>query len=291
MKMTNKIVPYLLLLCLAIALGACRKNDNVDTTDVIFTISQSGYSVTYNNTTADAKSYVWTFGDGSTSTDKSPTHVYKAKGKFVANLSATLNNGKVLSGSTIIYITKSSPVNLKDNTLADWDTISNQITPTAALGGVVKEAKFDYDSQNIYIYMKLGVHVDDKNVFDFYLDSDNSLATGYTTASVPDGGYDFLMEGNILSDPASLAQLQHIDTGGQSAWAWKPLSIAEYYKIGTIKELNGITSFEMSLSRGKISGLTGKALKLGIIVSDADYNPIGYMPGLNQPAITLDISQ
>lgn len=282
-------MPYLLLLCLVITIDACRKNDNVDTTDVTFTISQSGYSVTYNNTTADAKSFTWTFGDGSTSTDKSPTHVYKTKGKFVASLSATLNNGKVISGSTIINVSKSSPIKLNDNTLADWDTISNQVTPTAALGKIVKTAKFDYDSQNVYIYMEIQTTVAAGNIFDFYLDTDNDSTTGFITGTIPGGGYDYLLEGSLLSTPNGLVQLQH--TGAQNSFSFTPLSIAEYYTLGTVQQSNGIVKFEMALSRGKISGLTGKALRFGIIVSDAGYNELGYMPGLNQPAITLNISQ
>lgn len=287
--MINMIMPYLLLLCLVITIDACRKNDNVDTTDVTFTISQSGYSVTYNNTTADAKSFTWTFGDGSTSTDKSPTHVYKTKGKFVASLSATLNNGKVISGSTIINVSKSSPIKLNDNTLADWDTISNQVTPTAALGKIVKTAKFDYDSQNVYIYMEIQTTVAAGNIFDFYLDTDNDSTTGFITGTIPGGGYDYLLEGPLLSTPNGLVQLQH--TGAQNAFSFTPLSIAEYYTLGTVQQSNGIVKFEMALNRGKVGGLTGKALRFGIIVSDAGYNELGYMPGLNQPAITLNISQ
>lgn len=249
------------------------------------------YDVTFTNTTTDASSFKWDFGDGTTSTLQSPKHTYTKKGKFLVTLYATLTNGQVINGSTIINVSKSSPIVLTDNSFADWDTISTVFTPTTALGGVVKQAKFDYDSQNVYIYMKLAVKVADANVFDFYLDSDNNSATGYTTGSIPGGGYDFLMEGNILSDPNSLAQFQHLDTGGQAAWAWNQLSISGFYTMGTIQEANGITTVEMSLSRSKISGLIGTGMKLGIIVSTSGYSPIGYLPGQNLAPITLNISQ
>ena len=272
-----------------IGLHACKKNDNVEVKDVVFTDVVKSYDVTFTNTTTDAKSFSWNFGDGTTSNETSPKHTYTAKGKFVVTLSATLNNGKVISGSTIINVSKSSPILLNDNSLADWDTISTKVVPTAALGGIVKEAKFDYDSQNVYIYMQVATTVAAANVFDFYLDTDDSSTTGLLTGDIPGGGYDFLLEGNLLSDPSSLIQYQH--TGAQADFAFNPLSIADYFTLGTVQEANGVTTFEMSLSRSKISGLNGKALRFGIIVSDSGYNPLGYMPGQNLPAYTLDISQ
>ena len=289
MKKLKYILNILLVVVTLIGLHACKKNDNVDVKDVVFTDVVKSYDVTFTNTTTDAKSFSWNFGDGTTSTQTSPSHTYTAKGKYVATLTATLNNGKVISGSTIINVSKSSPILLNDNSLADWDTISTKIIPTAALGGIVKEAKFDYDSQNVYIYMQINTTVAAANVFDFYLDSDDDATTGLTTGSIPGGGYDFLLEGNLLSDPNSLVQYQH--TGAQSAFSFNALSIADFFTLGTVQEVNGVTSFEMSLSRSKITGLTGKALRFGIIVSDSGYNPLGYMPGENLPAYTLDISQ
>jgi len=290
MKKFKYIISCLLITTLVIGLQACKKNPELAVKDVVFTDVVKSYDVTFNNATTGAKSFKWTFGDSTTSTETSPTHTYKTKGKFVATLYATLNNGTVISGSTIINVSKSSPILLNDNTLADWDTISNVVIPeTAALGGIVKEAKFDYDSQNVYIYMQIATTVAAGNIFDFYLDTDDNSTTGLLTGDIPGGGYDYLLEGPLLSTPNGLVQYQH--TGDQTAFSFNALSIADYYTLGTVQEANGIVSFEMALSRSKIGGLAGKTLRFGIIVSDANYNPLGYMPGEDLPAISLDISQ
>jgi hypothetical protein len=289
MKKLKYIKNSFLLLMSVFVLHSCKKNDNVVVKDVVFTVNINSYDVTFTNVTTDAKSFNWTFGDGATSTETSPTHTYKNKGKYVATLTATLNNGNVINGSTIINVSKSSPIKLNDNTLADWDTISNVVVPAGALGGIVRKAKFDYDSQNVYIYMELTGTVAAGNIFDFYLDTDNDSTTGLLTGEIPGGGYDYLLEGPMLATPNGLVQYQH--TGAQDAFSFNALDIAEYYTLGTVQESNGVVKFEMSLSRGKIGGLTGKALTFGIIVSNSGWSEVGWMPGQGQKAITLNISQ
>jgi len=292
MKKFKYILSCLLLTMLVIGLQACKKNPEQVVKDVVFTDVVKSYVVTFTNTTTDAKSFRWDFGDSTSSTETSPVHTYKSKGKHVVTLYATLNNGSVINGSTIVSVSKSSPILLNDNSLADWDTISTVvIPPTAALGGVVQEAKFDYDSQNIYIYMKLAVHIADQTIFDFYIDSDNNPATGLTTGSLPGGGYDFLLEGMVMNPEGAVPFTQYQHTGDQSAFSFNALSIAGFYTLGTVQEVNGVTSFEMALSRSKISGLTGPACKIGIIVSSSGWASIGYLPGNGLPPVSLDISQ
>ena len=138
--------------------------------------------------------------------------------------------------------------------------------------------------------MKLAIHVADANIFDFYLDTDNDATTGLSTGAIPGGGYDYLLEGQVLDNTGTpLTQYQH--TGAQSAFSFNPLSIAGFFTVGTVQEVNGVTTFEMALSRSKISGLTGGAMKMAIIVSDNAYNNIGWMPGNGLAPISLDISQ
>lgn len=52
-------------------------------------------ALTVTNTSANAKDYLWSFGDGSTSTEISPAHVYPAKGSYKINLVATSSFGCV----------------------------------------------------------------------------------------------------------------------------------------------------------------------------------------------------
>ena len=66
-----------------------------------FTASSFGFAgvpVSFTNTSANATSYSWDFGDGNTSTDENPSHAYTAVGEYTVTLAAT--------GSSTASITK-----------------------------------------------------------------------------------------------------------------------------------------------------------------------------------------
>lgn len=57
--------------------------------------------VTFTNMSLDADSYAWDFGDGSTSTEMSPTHVFKTAGTFTVKLVATNADGETPLEKTV----------------------------------------------------------------------------------------------------------------------------------------------------------------------------------------------
>lgn len=52
------------------------------------TFACAGYQVKFTNFTPNAASYLWNFGDGTTSTDKNPLHIYKSNGRYTVSLTA-----------------------------------------------------------------------------------------------------------------------------------------------------------------------------------------------------------
>jgi hypothetical protein len=55
-------------------------------TNPSFTNSQMGNTVTFTNTSASGTSWLWNFGDGTTSTAQSPVHTYSANGIYTVSL-------------------------------------------------------------------------------------------------------------------------------------------------------------------------------------------------------------
>ncbi|MFT4522493.1 MAG: PKD repeat protein [Bacteroidia bacterium] len=53
-----------------------------------YSISDDGLEVSFTNTSSDAASYSWDFGDGMTSTEKDPVHTYTDKGDYMVTLTA-----------------------------------------------------------------------------------------------------------------------------------------------------------------------------------------------------------
>ncbi len=74
-----------------------------------FTSVTAGLSIVVTNTSVNAISYLWEFGDGSTSTETSPTHAYAGVGTYTVILRATNACGTIVSTSTVV-INGSAPL-------------------------------------------------------------------------------------------------------------------------------------------------------------------------------------
>lgn len=79
-----------------VVLNSCKKDDDDDDNGTAnpvasfqFVVSADNFlEVTFTNFSQNATSYVWDFGDGETSTEKDPVHVYAAAGDYTVKLTA-----------------------------------------------------------------------------------------------------------------------------------------------------------------------------------------------------------
>jgi PKD repeat protein len=89
--MKNKHFLYLIIAALTVA--SCNKKPSVS-----FSASNKQplpeEKVTFNNTSSGAESYVWDFGDGTSSTEQSPIHSFKTEGTYNVKLVAYGKNQK-----------------------------------------------------------------------------------------------------------------------------------------------------------------------------------------------------
>lgn len=285
----NKLSYIIATLAIGLMANGCTKFQSIEIpeVDVLFELEVAGNEVRFINKTEGAQSFHWDFGDGNESTSESPTHQYPGKGKYVATLYVTLAGGTTYEGSTVITIAKTSPVRIDDNTLSDWDTVTQHVVDPGATGGIVNEVKVDYDGNYVYLYIDLDSQPQAGDIFDFYLDSDNNAGTGLLTGTFTEGGYDILLEGPLLA--GSLDVFYH--EGPQSGFTFAQQSIPDYYTLGTVAATGGNTRFEFRIERRKLKSLTGTGMRLGITVTKSDWSAqLGRAPGEGQPSylITMD---
>lgn len=288
--MTNSTYK-LLIAALMLMLGStsCKKEGSQIEPDPFYSYNISGLTVEFNNLSKNATSYKWDFGDGTSSTEESPTHTYPHKGKYVPTLTAVDQSGRSADASTVLHISKGSSVKLDDHSLSDWDTIAYNVVIAGKNGGNFVKAKYDYDGSYVYIYFEQKAKESDGDIYDLYIDADNNPLTGYATGDIPGGGYEVLLEGTVLGGwlDAYYHSGEQNNFGGYAAQ-----SLSDYYTVGDIEESNGVLRFEFGLKRSKVKGLTGQGMKIGVQVAASDWSAtIGYSPDAQQPAFYLDMSE
>ncbi len=76
-----------------------------------FTSSTNGRTVQFTNTFTQTANFLWSFGDGATSTSANPTHTYAKDSTYTVTLTATNNCGFDSTGSSVNIVTKDFAAN------------------------------------------------------------------------------------------------------------------------------------------------------------------------------------
>ena len=80
------------LFLLVLLMSGCKEEDVADDPEpptASFTQTVTDLTVAFSNTSENAQAYLWTFGDGESATDKSPTHTYAQGGEYDVKLVVT----------------------------------------------------------------------------------------------------------------------------------------------------------------------------------------------------------
>ena len=98
MKTTSRITSIALFV--AVLAGGCQKEPEANITADKTTV-ETGESVKFTNTTVNGESYEWDFGDGTSSSEKSPTKIFAQAGTFNVKMTSYSKNQKKTDQATI----------------------------------------------------------------------------------------------------------------------------------------------------------------------------------------------
>ena len=159
MKSLRYLFPILLIF--VSLLISCNKEEDPAKPTASFTTTKADYNtgeaIVFTNTSADATAFVWSFGDATTSTEKSPTKTYNTAGVYVVTMTATGPGGSasatkqltitVAESNKDLYFIEYSANKIKKVSLKSGSVASDYLDITGKAGVGIA-----YDAVNNKVY-------------------------------------------------------------------------------------------------------------------------------------------
>jgi hypothetical protein len=268
----NKISIYTAILMIIVSVS-CKKEGTytlTETPPLDFKSYYNGLTVTFANQTKNATGITWDFGDKTpTVTGDSVLHNYSSTGNYLISMTSNVG-GQAWTMHTVLRVDKPSVVKLDDNSFADWAGVTY---PDFQLQGTdhMIRGKVDYDANFVYIFIEYdtagtnGLATLNGAIMDLYMDTDNSLSTGFSTSL----GADLLYEGNI---PTSWFDFFTFLGTDQSQWSWNgPSSIDNAILMGHAEEVTDTVRMEFALSRDALK-ITKDVFGFQLVLNYSDWS-------------------
>ena len=186
----------------------------------VFSAAVNGYTANFTNATSGATSYQWNFGDGGTSVEPNPSHVYSNAGTYTVVLTAT--NACGTSTSTQVVTIVAPPVAaFTASPISGCDSLTVQFTNTSAGNPTTFAWQFPGGSPSTSTLENPTVFYASPGVYSVLLTATNSAGSGSVTqtnyvvvGTAPTAGFNSSISTNIVS-------FTNVSTGATSfSWSF-----------------------------------------------------------------------
>lgn len=153
-----------------------------------FTANVNNLTVTLNNTSTQSESYVWNFGDGTTSTETNPVHVYSNSGPYQVSLTASnpcgsnsqtqlLNNVAVVNNS-FVSLFELSPNPNKGNFILKY-SLKNPNLSTVSITNILGQTVYEKTNYNNLGVITMPINISDLPKGNYFI---SIISQNFTTS-------------------------------------------------------------------------------------------------------------
>lgn len=248
-----------------------------------FTATTDDLIATFSNTSSNATSYVWDFGDGTgTSTDENPVYTYTESGTYTVKLTATNDNGsnEAISEVTVTAAAATPVAGFTVNTSELTATFTNTSTDATSFSWDFGDGTGTSNDENpVYIYAGEGVYtvklIASGNGETDEFTSEVTVTVQAADNLISNGGFDDGSGWTIVNhyEAANTNGLVTIENGvakfdETTNTDWKHMGI---YTVVNLEA--GTYQFEMNMEYADISDVWGEVyVGTAIPVDGSDYS-------------------